>query len=702
MATREELIAKLKQRKLDIKKEKLKRLIEFKKGQPRTAEQNASDILSGTTAEKVDTSNVGALGAAAVGFKEGIYDVGRGLGIADQQSRQERRFSEQLEKDRPISSTIGNISGQVAPFLIPSTAVGSISSLPARVAASTGLGALEGGILSRGQGANIEDAAKGAIAGGAIAGGLELLFPSLGRVGRAAFRKLRGQPDKLVGANGLPTLEFQKALDDAGIGFDDVKEAASQFSARTNPEQAARLADFQSAGVPATKGDINNQFGQQAEEARLFSSTAEKLADEVRGFRLNQSKKFEEALKTVMPSNAQGESIGESVKTALAADKKILMRNKNAYYKKAAQAAESFGGIPILPDDIASAIPSNRIISRLSRLDAKTDAYKDLLTEFGIANFEDSAERLAKQGVEPINLTLDNAEDFRAALNSLSRSDKTGQTSVLTQPIIDALDGELDNLAGNALSSGKQLPKEVVSNLKKARATVTEIKKKFSPESITGRLVNLKRDGETPVIEASKVFKEIVGTNKPPELLARVVKRLSIGGKKGQQAMQDLQAATVLDLVESAYKGRTRKVAGEQIFSPVAFNNRLDQIGDKRLALIFGENTPAYRKVKQMGRLAANITPPNEAVPKGSAPVLADLMRKIGLVSLSSKIPGIDIAMEGLTSLSESRATRRSVEAALNSSPELMKQSRVLEELAPSFSAALLISTQAQAQEEKQ
>lgn len=697
MSTIDQKRTKLREYKLYIKKEKLKRhLASGKIKKPRTAQQEASELLSGT-ATKVDTSNVNAIESFMVNAGEGVTEVMRGLDMADQPSNAKRRFVEQLNEDRPISSTVGNIAGQVTPFIAPGAATSLAPQLGYRAILSGILGVAEGGIIARGLGGNKEETIQAEGFGGAIAAGIEVLFPYLGSASRSILRRLKRNPDNLVDKAGAPTLQFQQALDEAGVDFEDIKDFATEFNSKTNPQQAAILADFRSAGVPATKGDISQDFRQQAEESRLFGSTAEPLADKVRQFRLDQSNAFERSMKSMLPSNAQGENIGNAIKTALQSDKDVLTSTKNAFYKKAAENAEELGGIPIVVDKISGAIPSERLMARMSRnKNVDVDEFEDLLTEFGIANFEKSTERLGKQGVEPMALSLENVEEFRAAVNAMNRADQTGATAVMTKPVIDALDFELDNLAENVLASNKFNVSSVVDQLKKARKTVREIKTNFSPQSISGRLIDNKKDGFTPVVEASKVFNELVGTNKPPELLGRVISRLKIGGDKGQQAIKDLQAATVLDIIESAFKGRTRKVAGEEIFSPVAFNNRIAQIGDDRLKMIFGGDTPEFKKIKQMGRLASYMTPPNEAVPKGSASVLLDVFRKIGLASLSSKIPFIDVMMEGAKGLSESKTTRKIVDKAIDATPDLVeKQRAAIEHIAPSLAAALSIGISA-------
>ena len=700
MADIEEKRAKLKAIQLNLKRQRLQVKIDAGEfNQPRTAMEKVNSALT-TPQPQQDTSNIGGLSSAAIGFSEGVKDIGRGLGVVDQMDQQQTGFMKSLEEERPITQIASRVVGQVMPFVVASLANPyATAGLGARVGAAGALGAAEGALISKGTGQNEENILQSAGVGAAIGAGFEVAFPIIGRVSRALYGKLR--PDeKIVNAAGIPLPKFQQALDDAGIGFDDVKAEAAKMAANSNPDQAARLADFNSAGVKATRGDImqgsSGGFAQQAEEARLFGSSAEKLADPYRTYRLEQSNQFIDAVQKIMPDTDAGRSVGDLVKNALESDLSLLKRQKNAYYKKAADGAESLGGIPVLTDSIKAAIPDNRTIASISGIDGNNvQAVKDLLTSYNVRAFDDSIERLSAQGVTPTNLTLENFDEFRKALGRAMDSDRSGATSVLAGPVKDALDFEMDNLAENVLKNyGDKAPKEVVDSLKSARATVRQIKAEFSPQSITGRLIGTKSDRFTPSVEASKVFGEIIGTNKPVEFLQRTVKRLNGSGKEGAEAMKALQSATIIDLLESSLKGQTRKVQGQSIFSPVAFNSRLNQIGPEKLKLIFGDGTPEYKKVMQMGRLAKSITPPNEAVPKGSASVILDLTRKLGITSLSTKIPGLSLFAEAAEGLGESVATRKSVDRALKSVPDkLPAKITALEQIAPSLAAALVIST---------
>lgn len=651
--------------------------------------------------------NIGALESLAIATGRGMYDIARGIGLVDEESETVKKAFQDLEKQRPVSQTIGRAVGQAAPFMIPATGLGAIAGTGAKIAAGAGLGAAEGNIIARGMGGDAAQIEEGTAIGGVIGGATEALFPVVSRVGRSLLRNVKGVEfaGDVLTPNGAPTAQFKSALDKAGISFDDVVDEAKKFTTPQDPNQAARLADFQAAGVPATRGDIMQSstggFAQQAMESRLFESSADPIADQFRSFRLQQSDAFTSALKSIA-GDANVEDVGQVVKQALNTDRTSLKSAKNAYYKKAAQLAEDKGGIPIYSTAIADIVPDNDMLYRLGNVQgANVQAIKDALTEFNIIPYEDSLKRLEAAGVQPKTLSLKNFEDFRQAIKAAERADVSGTTSVVARPIIEALDNELDQLPDKLVNSLGADSKELMDTLKAARATTRELKTKFSPQSVTGRLIASKRDGETPIIEASRVYKQLVGTNQPVEYLQRTVSRLKGMGDEGTAAMDSLRGAVVADLVDSMFKGNTRKVAGQRIFSPVALQARIAQIGDDKLKLLFGDNSPAYKKIKQMGRIAESITPPSGAVPKGSASFIADALNKLGIMTLSAKMPVAGPIIEFYTSLGEGAAARRTIQQAMNASPDAVKQITALEEIMPNAMAALgIAATQQQAEEE--
>ncbi|MCC2615928.1 hypothetical protein LJ739_06715 [Aestuariibacter halophilus] len=204
--------------------------------------------------------NLGVFDSLAIATGRGLMDVVRGatFGLLDPEDETVKQAFSDLEKKRPVTQTVGRFVGQAAPFMVPGAAIGKIGSTAGRVAASTGLGATEGAIISEGMGTG--DTQDAAILGGTVAGALELVFPQLSRLGRRLVTSFKGtrSPVPVVNKLGEPSKDLLEALDDAGLTFDDLVSQAEQAAkgSPTNAQQKARRALFNQYGIEPTRAQM--------------------------------------------------------------------------------------------------------------------------------------------------------------------------------------------------------------------------------------------------------------------------------------------------------------------------------------------------------------------------------------------------------------------------------------------------------------
>jgi GNAT superfamily N-acetyltransferase len=766
-------------------------------------------------------AETGPVEAGFVAMGSGLTKLGRAIGLVDPADETEKAAMAALSEEYPIATGVGEAVGQALPFAPAGVGLSAIRAVLPRVLAATGLGVTEGGLIAKSQGG---DVVSGAGIGGTIAGTAEALFPIIGRVGGRLIRKVTGKTPKgaVLDATGAPTPELKAALDDSGFSFEELTaeavEQLKQTAPGADPAQAARAARLEALGAPATRGDVTQEFAQQAQEARLLEAAADPMGDPMRALRLQQSQAFRARLDEQIDSLGVADDVGDTLKEALSGRKKMLTAEKNALYKQVAETSDNIKNTPILTDSIADAMPADREIRRLSRISGnQAPAVDDLMIEFGINTDPAKVEKFLDAGGEIIPLNIGNFDEFRQALNQIEKADISGSTSVIIGPIRNALDNEADliddalrgvvatapspqkvvdglkaikasakaqgvkisttvsgknktivldqivvpeNMRDAGIGSklmqemtdladeggftialspskdfGGSVPRlkkfyksmgfventgsnkdfrfqetfirepagappagvtseeveSVLAPLKAARATVRQIKTEFSPESIAGRLVGVKRDGVTPLIESSKVFNELMGGQKAPELLERTVASLS-KSPAGKKAIGDLQARTIADLLEHAFKAETRKVAGERVFGATAFNKRLTQIGDRRLNALFATRPDVLRKLKQVSQAARDVTPPSGAVPKGSASVILDSLNKLGILSITSKVPGGALMVETIKTMADKSANRKVLEKALDASPNVKRMSTFIANDMPSLAAVLGVS----------
>ncbi len=652
-------------------------------GISKEAEQLAAETATGPG---------GALRTGAIMTGSGLFKIARALGIAEPAGQEEKEAIQALKRERPKTSFAGEAVGETLPFA--AVPVGAIASAPVRVAATSILAGLETGLVRRGEGEDIKTQLKSAGIGGAIAAAVETAIPLVGRIGGKMIRKAFGRAPKssVITNAGLPTDEFAQALEKTGITFDEIKEGVATAMAKQEAgepiEDRLRKALFEELDIPATRGDITQDFGQQATEARLLESAADPLADPIRTRALEKGRAVKSKLDSLVDQAGVPEDVGTAIKDALKGQKTMLKQKKTALYKKAAESANDPGKLPFPTDAIEGAIPNARTMREIKRVEPqKFEAFKDLLAEFGIDKSPEALQRLETEGIDALPLSVDNFDEFRKSLNRLMdvAPGAPNTMAVIAQPVKDALDNEASGLFDAFAKSG--VDDTTLEALKQARDTVTTLKTEFSPQAIAGKLTGLKRDGFTPVVEASKVFSEVVGTNKPIENLERVITTLKKSGPDGVKAIGDLQAATITDLIESAFKAEGRKVQGEKIFGNLPFNKRFEQIGDDKLNLIFSTNKPLLAELRKVNQAVKNMVPPSGAVPKGSAVVNIELMNKLGLMALLSKVPGGGLLVEGVTRLSEGAATRKAVKKALT--PGKINPAGIADQILPSLSAAM-------------
>lgn len=636
-------------------------------------------------------SEVGPLEAFMIGTGKGFMDIGRGLGIVDDETEGDRQAMEALREQRPYTTGAGEITGQAAPFVPAGLAAGAIPSLAGRIAAGAGLGAAEGGIIASGTG---QDVVSGAGVGAAIGGGAEILFPVLGRLGRSVYRRVKGVAPEgaMLDAAGRPTRQLQEALDEAGMSFNeltaDAQRVVAEAAPGSDPTQVSRAARFAQEDIPMTRGQLTQRFEDIATEERLMASTMDPNAAPFREFRQKQSEAIRRALSRSVDLEQTGEETGNLIKDALAGRKSLLRSQKNDLYQQAAEAAKDSGGIPLFTDNLKAAVPDADTFEDLAiTAEGPMRSLDKLLTRYGI---KEPTQEMIDQGFQPKTLDVRNFESFRKSLNAIARGDNTGAVNVAIGPIREALDDEIMNLADTAADAG--LGEKIIEPLRKARAVVREMKTEFNPRALAGQLVDVRRNSEEPVIYGSKVYDKLVSKATPVEGVRATVANLRRAGPQGAQALGDLQATTMLDLIEAGFGTKSRKIEGIPVFNPNAFQRRLERIGEDKLASIFSDNPSMLGRLKNISKIATDLIPPADTVPRGSAPVLMDIMQRLGAASITAKVPGAGLLFDKIADIARNYQTRQQVSRALRADPDIAKVVYRLDREFPGIASALGIA----------
>lgn len=642
--------------------------------------------------------DIGPLQAFLIGAGKGFTTVGRGLGLVEPAGEIEKEAMAALKEERPYTTGAGKIVGEAAPFVPLGMGVGAVPGIATRALAGGAMGAVEAGLIEAGE---ERDILRGAGIGAGIGLSAEILFPVIGKLARKIFQKVKGVMPRgaMLDAAGKPTQELLEALETAGMSFDDLTEDAVEMITKqkpgADPAQIARRALFAEEGIPAMKGEITQEFEQRAIESRLLEAAGDTASEPLRQYKLKQSEKIKDTLRAVFGGDPAREETGQLIQDTLIGRKRLLRTQKNELYEAVAKASDDIGGVPVFTDSIADVIPDEDLMEDLAITAPQAiNSLDQILTKYGL---KEPTEKAIEAGFEPVPLTIANSERFRKTLNAISRGDQTGAVNVAIGPIKEALDSELDELAGVLKAQG--VSAEIFEPLKQARKTVRQIKTEFSPQSLIGRIIDVKKDGVTQITEASKVYDKIIGKATPVEGVRGIMKSLA-KSPKGEQTIASLQATTIFDLIDAGFGTESRKISGIKTFNPIAFKRRLKSIGPAKLKAIFRNNPEALKKINNIDKISSELVPPAGAVPKGSASVILDLMNNLGLASISTKIPGGAFLVGTMQKIAEPIKTGVAVGKALKPDVDITKIKYFFDDIFPGITSAIAIPTALEVQGE--
>lgn len=287
---------------------KLKKQIQGGAGGQDISRMIALEHLRLTDPYKADIlEEMGGLEGAAIGFQTGLRHVARGVGLGDQENADIEKLASEYG---PGTVKVGEVLGEAAPFVPLAMATGGISSLAGRSAAMSGVGAAEGGIITAGQGGDVEDIAVGTLVGGVLGAGSELAVPVVSRAARKFWKSLNGkEPDvPLVTPEGKPTPALKADLDKAGVDLDDlVKEYESPKSLSKTLAETSQASE---KDLPARLQDLLEQSKPSPEKLKA----AERLGlDDIPAPVLTDNPAFAQAGGTLaaMPASTAGAAIDD-------------------------------------------------------------------------------------------------------------------------------------------------------------------------------------------------------------------------------------------------------------------------------------------------------------------------------------------------------------------------------------------------------
>jgi hypothetical protein len=509
-------------------------------------------------------ADVGPLESLGLSFGKGFTTIKRALGLQDMETEEERLTFEELQKQRPISSTIGEVLGETAPFVAPAIATGGVAGLGGRIATSGALGATEAGLIARGKGGDEGEQLKAAGLGGALAGGLEVAIPVLGRVVGKTYRSLTGRQPKgpLLTSDGRPTREFVEALDKAGLSFDDVAGETKRIIDTGNIDDAAQVSRkvfLESQGITPTRAQVTG-------EATDFQSQQEliKQSGGVRDLLQAQegviASKFDNAIvATGGSANPSSSQVFDTIADrAIDQDAAI-----SAAYKTAREQA---GNAQIvrpskMVEEMRSFAGSDKATGGLA------SAARDILRNKGVLA---QGKGLKIQG--KVNPQV--AEEIRIDLNSLYDSLTPFGRSKLSD-LKNAIDLDVQNAVG----------KDVFAEARGMKAKFEKDLRRAKVNKFDKRKGNLVRDILENKINPDNFLQDAVITKRVRSSDLEQLKRYLQQSDEGVDSWNSLRADAMTFIRDNALK----EVGGEVAMTRASLEKALDKFGRDKLRVLFDQ-----------------------------------------------------------------------------------------------------------------
>lgn len=568
----------------------------------------------------------GPLEAAAIGVGRGLTTLGRGLGVVDPESDIERQAFEELSRQRPVSTTVGEIAGEAAPFLLPGAVLGRAATVGGRVLQTGATGAVEAGLIAKGKGAGDVETATTAGLGGAIAGGAEVVLPVVGRLGSRLFRKLTGSNPTapILDAAGNPSQELREALEKSGLSFDDLNVEANrllQTGDAADPKTLIRKTFLEDQGLVPTRAQATGSASDfQAQQELAKTSNRVRRALETQEEQLGSQ--FENAI------TSTGGSANRSTSTAFdhIADRSIeLDAAISGAYKEARAAAPT-----------AKVVKPSRLVKEMRNIAGSENvtgglvgAVKDTLKNKGI---------LGKKGFKVEGrVTPEVAEEIRIEMNALFNS-LTPRGREKLRDFKSALDDDVAEAVGvDIFGDARAAKAQFEKDLRRAKINKFDTRKKNLVRDILENKVNPDRFLDEAILSRSirsADLKELKGF-------------LELDGAgPGVDAWNDIRAEAMQRIRDNAFK----EVGDEAVLSRAGLESALNKFGKDKLAVLFsGEERKFLNDMLKVSKLRE----PVRGTALGRGPSAQAVERAI------QRIPLLNSVFEGIATGTAGRLALR-------------------------------------------
>jgi hypothetical protein len=522
------------------------------------------------------------------------------------EQEEELALFEPMKREAPVLSTLGRVTGQVAPTLmVPAGAaaagVRAAGRLPflsflSRAGAGTDaaiMGGLQGAMNFVPEGeSRAANVVTGAAFGAGVTKGLEYGGRAAAPMVRRGINYIRDKVDDAVGRPNLQTMagtapavtvdDVANALRAEGIDWSTLPskvretlmqqaDEAARGGVPVTPAELARVARAEGlpgGGARLTKGQMTQNRQQLREEFNLRrTAVGQSLDDQL----VAQDEALANSLDVIKLKTGGTTAAGRDAEAGRKITQPLIqqLRSQQAkvdqLYKVADEAGETLEKVN--PEPLLRWLEDNFAAQHSAPAMRSLAAQ---LKKSGLVKFEDAGEGvIAVPGRE---ITIREAEELRKAMNQWGKgNDASGHWMSEAKRV---LDGITDGKGGDMYA--------------RARAARIALREQFEDPGIIHRLVGEKAGGDR-LTAFEDVFRTSV-LNSSVDDLTRLRGQLLSGGQgvthdMGVQAFKDMRAAA-LDYLKL---GALNNAKDE--WSHAGFKRAVESIGPEKLEVLFGKNT---------------------------------------------------------------------------------------------------------------
>ena len=246
------------------------------------------------------------------------------------------------------------------------------------------------------------------------------------------------------------------------------------------------------------------------------------------------------------------------------------------------------------------------------------DTAKQYAVKLGIATKD------AEGNLVPANSTVKQLEQLRREINASTDYDIVNKReSAILKNLID------------------ETTKDVAGPLyNEARALRETQARKYEGRAVVANLLTTVKGKDDPKVAASEAFNRAI-LNATPEEVTFLRRVLLTSGKNGQQAMKELQGATIKHLENVATSGLQTDSSGRAIVSPAKLNQAVNALdADGRLDIILGkQKAQTIRDLNEVVKYVQTVPPGTLINSSGTSMALMSAMAEAGATGALTGLP---------------------------------------------------------------